>query len=436
MNFVKAKGIKTRIFIPAFIIMILGFGAICAGVYFKVQSLVKEASGNSSYQLGSGFLIYLLLLCLAVLVILAVLFLVVFTRTLKPIVQMLKSLKEISSGNFTGAIDIKADGELKTYAEHINQIQKRIGEFISTVKESVDMVTVSSGEMKRSSGDMNTISDRVTQSISQLAQGASQQAESTESGSIRINNIVEMIEVIAQDMTSSEKLAEAAIDAMATVKDSIRYQEEKMEENKAISTQMGNAISDLMEKSQEIGQILQVIQGVAQQTNLLALNAAIEAARAGEHGRGFAVVSEEIRKLAEQSGESSKQITEIIEDVQAGIENTVMQIKKADMLSSEQEGALSKTVSAIGDITEKVESIATKVKAVSGTADSLTEDAKQAGDMVATIASISEETAAGTEEVSSSVEEQNGLIQMITECSTELYTIAEGLKENIESFHL
>ncbi len=209
-----------------------------------------------------------------------------------------------------------------------------------------------------------------------------------------------------------------------------------MEENKEISAQMGHAIADLMEKSKEIGKILQVIQGVAQQTNLLALNAAIEAARAGEHGRGFAVVSEEIRKLAEQSGESSKQITEIITDVQAGIENTVMQIQKADMLSGEQETALSQTVSSIGDITDKVESIATKVKAVCGTTESLTEDAKQAGDMVATIASISEETAAGTEEVSSSVEEQNVLIQMITECSTELYTIAEDLKHNIDSFHL
>ncbi|MGB8455076.1 MAG: methyl-accepting chemotaxis protein [Anaerocolumna sp.] len=436
MNFIKAKSLKVRIILPMCIALFLGFAAIFAGVYLKVLSLVKEAGGNPDYQLGGGFGMFLLLLCLAVFIILMVLFLIIFKHTLKPIAQMLSSLKEIASGNFTGEINIKAEGELKNYAENLNQIQHRMGGFINSVKDSVTIVTVASGEMKHSSGDMNVISDRVTQSISQLAQGATQQAESTENGSLRINNIVEMIECIAQDMTSSEQLAEAAIGAMATVKDSIRYQEEKMEENKEISGQMGNAISDLMEKSKEIGKILQVIQGVSQQTNLLALNAAIEAARAGEHGRGFAVVSDEIRKLAEQSGESSKQITEIIQDVQAGIENTVMQIKKADTLSSEQENALSQTISAIGDISDKVESIATKVKAVSGTTESLTEDAKQAGDMVATIASISEETAAGTQEVSSSVEEQNVLIQMITECSTELYTIAESLKDNIENFHL
>lgn len=436
MNFMKTKSIKTRLLIPVSLIILLGFAAICTGVYFKVQSVAKDAAGNASYQLGGDFILYLLLLCLIVFIILMVLFLTVITQVLKPVFQMLTSLKEIASGNSSGVIDIKAEGELNTYAQHVNQIQMKMGDFISTVKESVSIVAAASGEMKHSSGDMNAISERVTQSIVQLAEGATQQAESAESGSVRINNIVETIECIALDMNSSEKLAEDAIEAMTAVKDSIRYQEEKMEENKEISAQMGNAISDLMEKSKEIGKILQVIQGVAQQTNLLALNAAIEAARAGEHGRGFAVVSEEIRKLAEQSGESSKQITEIITDVQAGIENTVMQIQKADMLSGEQETALSQTVSSIGDITYKVESIATKVKAVCGTTESLTEDAKQAGDMVATIASISEETAAGTQEVSSSVEEQNVLIQMITECSTELYTIAEELKQNIDSFHM
>ncbi len=435
MKFNKARSIKARILVPMCIIMVLGFLAIYAGVNYKVRSIVKEAAGNPSYQ-PEGFGVFLLLLCLAVFIIFTVLFLLVLQRTIKPFGQLLSSIKEIAEGNFADEVAVKAEGELNTYAEHLNQIRHRMREFINTVKDSVSMVTVASGEMKHSSEDMNSISDRVTQSVSQLAQGATQQAESTENGSLRINNIVEMIECIAQDMNSSEQLAEAAIDAMATVKDSIRYQEEKMEENKEISAQMGVAISDLMEKSKEIGKILQVIQGVAQQTNLLALNAAIEAARAGEHGRGFAVVSEEIRKLAEQSGESSKQITEIIDDVQYGIENTVMQIKKADMLSSEQENALSQTVQAIGDIADKVESITAKVKAVSGTTESLTEDAKQAGDMVATIASISEETAAGTQEVSSSVEEQNGLIQIITECSTELYTIAEGLKENIDNFHI
>ncbi len=111
-----------------------------------------------------------------------------------------------------------------------------------------------------------------------------------------------------------------------------------------------------------------------------------------------------------------------------------MQIKKADTLSMEQEKALDTTVEAIGDISDKVVSIAGKVKAVADATATLTEDAKQAEDMIATIASISEETAAGTQEASSSVEEQNNLIQMVAECSNEMYTIADSLKKDVENF--
>jgi methyl-accepting chemotaxis protein len=221
---------------------------------------------------------------------------------------------------------------------------------------------------------------------------------------------------------------------MEEVKGSIKLQEEKMAENKILTENMRGAITDLMDKSKEIGKILEVIKGVAQQTNLLALNAAIEAARAGEHGRGFAVVSEEIRKLAEQSAESGKQITEIINDVQQGIENTVMQITKANDLSQEQEKAFEKTVASISDISDKVYSIGVKVKAAYNATATLTEDAKEAEDMIATVASISEETAAGTEEVSSSVEEQNSLIQLVAECSKEMYNIAETLKQQLVEF--
>lgn len=428
----KGNDYATGIINSALIIMLAGFGIITAGICFKVQAFIKENNTGES-SVGS-LMIFIVALCLIVLLLSTASLLFIQRFLMKSSGQITSDVKELTPGKFN--VDIHESSNAGELKEYIKEMRTKMTGFLGTVKESVDVMTYASSEMKQSSTDMSDISSRVTQSISQLAEGATQQAESTENGSLRINSITEMIICIGEDMSSSDKIAESAIVAMDGVKDSIRYQEEKMVENKVITEQMRKAISELMDKSKEIGKILEVIKGVAQQTNLLALNAAIEAARAGEHGRGFAVVSDEIRKLAEQSSESSKQITEIIKDVQYGIENTVMQIKKADTLSMEQEKALDTTVVAIGDISDKVMSIAGKVKAVADATSSLTEDAKEAEDMIATIASISEETAAGTQEASSSVEEQNSLIQMVAECSNEMYTIAESLKKDVEDFSM
>lgn len=432
MKFFRLKGndYTTRIISSTLVTMLIGFGIIIAGVYLKVQAFIKV--NNAEESLVGSLMIFIIALSLIVLVLSGISLLLVQRFQLKSLGQNTINAQVSTSGNINVNLHNSSNtGELK---EYINQMREKMSGFLGTVKESVDVMTYASSEMKQSSTDMSDISSRVTQSISQLAEGATQQAESTENGSVRINNITEMIICIGEDMTTSDKIAESAIAAMNGVRDSIRYQEEKMVENKVITEQMRKAITELMDKSKEIGKILEVIKGVAQQTNLLALNAAIEAARAGEHGRGFAVVSDEIRKLAEQSSDSSKQITEIIKDVQYGIENTVLQIKKADSLSMEQEKALDTTVVAIGDISDKVVSIAGKVKAVADATASLTADAKEAEDMIATLASISEETAAGTQEASSSVEEQNSLIQMVAECSNEMYTIAETLKKDVEDF--
>ncbi len=417
MEIFREKGLKKNVFITSLAVLSGSIVLVTAGGFFKAQSLLNK--GGSTLSLLLFMVIFAVVIGAAATFCLAIL--------LNP------KLREIDLGNVTETAyqEVAAAAESTRTQGHL---PAGIKEFIGSVKDSVDIITYSTSELKQSSAEMSDISSRVTLSITQLAEGATQQAESTEKGSVRINNITEMILCIGEDMAQSDKVADGAINAMEEVKGSIKFQEEKMAENKILTENMRGAITDLMDKSKEIGKILEVIKGVAQQTNLLALNAAIEAARAGEHGRGFAVVSEEIRKLAEQSAESGKQITEIINDVQQGIENTVMQITKANDLSQEQEKAFEKTVSSISDISDKVYSIGVKVKAAYNATATLTEDAKEAEDMIATVASISEETAAGTEEVSSSVEEQNSLIQLVAECSKEMYNIAETLKQQLVEF--
>lgn len=412
-------------------LIIAGFYAITLN---KVQSLLGEIPDDFSQKVN-GFRIYLLLFSILIFVLFYFIFLYLFQKTVTPFLKLTPILKEIASGNYKTTIDFPKNSILEEQGSYLNQIQSNILDFINSTKEAVEIVTIASNEMKQSSSEMSSLSIKVTQAISQLAEGAGQQAESNENGSMRINSIVDLIVCIAQDMKASEQLAEAAFDSMDIVKNKVRYQEEKMEESVQISGKVGEAITDLLDKSQKIDNILQVMNNIAKQTNLLALNAAIEAARAGAQGKGFAVVSNEIRDLAEQSGESNKQITEIISEVQRSVENTVKQIEKSDLLAAKQAKALSQTVQAIDEISDKFESITTKVKAVSDATDSLTKDAKETEDMITTIASISQETAASTQEASATMEEQNMLIQIIAECSIELSSIAESLKGNVEKYN-
>ena len=433
MSLMKRILLKCRTYLPmsaAILLIIAGFQTI---TFFMVRSMLRGAGGDSGQDI-QGFRTYMLLSAILIFILFHIVFIVILHRNAGASAELTAALKEIASGNYGIKVALTGNSELTEQGGYLNQIRHNVLEFINSITEAIEILTVASSEMKNSSAEMSSLSTKVTQSISQLADGAGQQAESNENGSVRINNIVDTIECIAQDMNASEKLAETAFDAMDSVKSTIHRQETKMDESKQISGKVGEAITDLMDRSQKIGDIVQVMNNIAKQTNLLALNAAIEAARAGAQGRGFAVVSSEIRDLAEQSGESNKQITEIISEVLRSIENTVEQIKKSDLLAIEQEKALNETVRAIGEISDKVDSITTKVKAVSSATESLIEDAKEADGMIANIASISEETAASTQEAAATMEEQNGLIQVISECSAELNSIAGSLKESIEKY--
>jgi len=357
-----------------------------------------------------------------------------YSKFIKPLNEISNLADSLKNSNITYRIDTsKAGGQL----EIIESLNESVSNLRSTVKDAMEVgsqVSAAPLEMKKSIQILSSISEQAAAALSELAKGAVEQAGSIEEISNSISGIVSGLSKITTDMDDTDKLAEKAIDTIKLGENSVNYQEVKINENKEFVTSVSSAVSALAEKSKEIGDILLVINGIAEQTNMLSLNAAIEAARAGEQGKGFAVVANEVRKLAEQSGNSVQKIEELIREVQSGIEKAVQEMTKVESIADEQQKAMSATVKSFAGIFEAVSEISANIREVNSESINIAKNARQAETAIGQIVKISEQAAAATEQVSASTDEQANAVRSILESSEKLSELAGRLKGSINNF--
>ncbi|MCX7711765.1 MAG: methyl-accepting chemotaxis protein [Clostridia bacterium] len=368
-------------------------------------------------------------------IVVGILILIFFTgQIVRSVNNILTSIKAVAAGDLTLRTSVKRRDEIGLIADNLNLMIDEFNRLIREVKELSSTVAESSEESKASSEEVRKVTEQVALAVTELAKGASDQARSTEKSNVRISQVVEGLRKIAEDMNKAKHLTEQSEAAVKEGEESVRLQEIKVKENVAVVSEVSESVADLNNKSSEIGQILEVIKGIAEQTNLLALNAAIEAARAGEQGKGFAVVAEEIRKLAEQSSHSVKQITEIIRQVQESVGASAAKMDKTKSVAEEQAEALSETIKIFGHLASAVHEITRNIKFVSEASGELTQEAASAADEIQNIASIAQESAAGTEEVAASTEEQTSITHHIADASDRLAEMANKLALGVKRF--
>ncbi len=367
----------------------------------------------------------------------AISIIVLFTNNIvKNVKKIVTGVGIIASGDFKTKIDIKNKDEMGIIANNINIMVDNVGSLLHDIKEASLTVATSSKQVMASSEEISKVAEQVATAIDEVARGATEQASTTDNGNRQIQGIIKGLEKITEDMNVSSELALQAKEIVIVGGISVEEQKTKMNENKRLASSTSAAITELSVKSNEIGQILEVINGIAEQTNLLALNAAIEAARVGEHGRGFAVVADEIKKLAEQSGLSVKKIEEIIKEIHSGINKAVQEMNKSKDSVEAQAEVLQSTVQSFDNIRHAVESISENVQKVTGEANSLCTNGLIAGDAINDIASIAQQTAAGSQEVSASTEEQTSIIHQISDSAENLAKLAVELQQKVGKFNV
>ncbi len=397
---------------------------IGTGIYVDDLTEVKN---SFIYRIVISFL------CVISLVLVLV-YVLIIAPVKQAVAKIIALLQDLEVYDFTKSIDLKQKDELGLIAQAFNSVIGNIRELILNTRDLSGTVVGEAQEMTVSTDEISRASERIAITITELAKGAAEQASSAESSSDRLREIVNGLEHISSDMSDSANLTKRAREAVDAGSGLVGVQEEKMAENKAVCQKVGSAVAGLAEKSREIGEIVQVIQGIASQTNLLALNAAIEAARAGEHGRGFAVVADEVRKLAEQVSHSGTRIIDIVKEVQLGVNHASNEMDLVTKVVAEQEQGLKQMVDAFSQIAESVGCVQENIEAVGGATSELSKEAAAAGNALSDVASISEETAAGTEDVAALTEEASATIQEIARRVKGMADLAGQLQTSIQKF--
>lgn len=409
--------------------------AAVSGEWIKlVDSTNKDhfkAVENHEANILSGSILIILLVILISIAVAVFLILTI----VGPVRALTKAANSIAGGDLTTQIPtVKIKDEIQELTLSFAGMAGSLRSLIRQVNEAALNMVSSAEEISASTEEVSKASEQIAQTITDLSIGASEQAMSTEKGNTKLKQIIEKLKAVVTDLQKSEKLTQISKEDVINGEKSVAYQESKIAENTESVLNIAKAVKELSESSSEISQILDVIRGISEQTNLLALNAAIEAARAGEHGKGFAVVSEEIRKLAEQSSSSVKKIDTIIKEVQASVELTVEEVNKTELLMDKQSKAMSGTANVFKDISAATLEIAGLIQQIHSNADILSRNTAEVESEIEIVASVAQQTAASTEEVSASTEEQTSVIHQVAISAEELTKLAEELQMSIRNF--
>jgi methyl-accepting chemotaxis protein len=358
-------------------------------------------------------------------------------QLMKPIKVSTQYAELLGSGDLTEDIPeyyLKRQDEIGGLANAFKNLNRNFSDLVSEIIESANHVASSSEQLNVTADEVAKSSDEMAHTIEEIAKGATDQATSTEEGA---NKTLELGQLIEANRTYMDDLNDASHTIVDMIKDGLLIVNDltdKTQETNLATQEIFDVINMTDKSTSKIGEASNVIASIAEQTNLLALNAAIEAARAGEAGKGFAVVADEIRKLAEQSTESTKEIDEIVQELITSSRTAVDTINQVKDIITDQVKAVQDTETKFNDISQAVDISVEAIKNLNTSEENMEKKKTDIMDTIQSLSAIAEENAASTQQASASVIQQNTAMREIVTASSSLSELSEELINSVSNF--
>ncbi|MGL4663922.1 MAG: methyl-accepting chemotaxis protein [Clostridium butyricum] len=400
---------------------------------WSVASVISE---RELFAEGRSLVTTLAMVSVIIIIIIAGIIIFMANKFSKPLRKLCDFSSEIAQGNLTCELNINRSDEIGQVADTLKNTSYELRNMVIDISTSANEVNKLADDVNEAIKQSLLGSEEITKSMEQISRGSINQAENADKASEITGELVDEIKSVVDKCNYMNGIVNDSIKMSTIGTERVQNAVENIKSIEKINNESIEQTLNLLEKSNEIGQIVNVISEIAEQTNLLALNASIEAARAGEQGKGFAVVASQVGELAKQSNEAAKKIENIIRGIQQQVQVIDKQMKfGAEEVANgvETTKSVSENFTEIEKTFKEIESV---VLEVFNASNIMEEKAYTTSNSIKEVAGVTEENSSATEEVTAANEEQSASMQQIAETTSKLDELIENLNETIKKFKI
>lgn len=353
-----------------------------------------------------------------------------------PIERLRHAVVQLASGDLRHKINSDSQDELGELSRNFDKMVDQVRNMLQHTRTVAASFSEHAQSFRRFSQETAAANANILKAIEEISSGADQQARQSEQSSHVISDLEREIQAIlsyAQQMKETSRLAESNTQFGTQAVYALNG---AAEQTAHVYDKIAAAMHSLSSSSTQIGNIVNTIAEISTQTNVLSLNAAIEAAKAGAHGKGFSVIAEEVRRLSQQTNESSKSIARIIRSLQKQIKDLERQMSDARSAIGTQNGKVAETLAAFASIQQSIGEVIGQIEHVNGKVDQARSRSQQLVESVQFVAAVAEETAAGVQEVNSTSIQQDSSIRHIAEQANDIHRLSLQLFAEISRFKI